>query len=789
MRRAPAFSLIVIVTFALGVGLNTAIFSVVQTVLLKPLPYPDSERLVQLSESTGKAHGISVTWVNFQHWRSSNHTFEEMAAFQFTGQTLTGPAEPLVTHGLAVTSPYFSLLGMHPLLGRLFGAADDRPGAAAVIVLNHRFWVNQFGGDPHIMGTTLTLNGNAYQVAGVAAPVWEPWQVDYYLPLGRILGGSVERGQHGSMRLIGRLRPGISLAVARTDLDTIMRHLAEVDPGPENEHRSFGQFFIDFVSGDVRGTLLLLMAAAVLILLIACANVASLLIARNAARASELAVRKAIGAGGFRLVRQLLTENMVIAILGGAAGVALAYGALRLLLASAPTNLPRLSEITLNVPALLFASGVTLAAGVLAGLLPLIFAGKIDLASALREGSRTSGVNKERQSFRNVLIVGEVALTFVLAFGSGLLLRSLIAAQNTSPGFDPQDVLSFTLQLPGRAYQTPAVASEFYTRLSADLRTIPGVLEVSAVYCPPGAGDCGDWFYSIAGRPVPAQNEVPISLFNNADAGYFKMMRIPIRQGREFNERDRATAPKVAVVNETFARAWWPKESAIGHQIKYGGPYLKGDLLEIVGVAGDVRQFGLDSQPIPEVYQPLAQESNLTRTILIRSAGDPAKLVGTVRRRVLLLDRNLPIQRLGTLEQKLDTGLARRRFSTLLLTLFAGLAMILAAIGIYGLLSYWVASRESEIAIRLALGARRSEIVRLISLHALRLVIVGIAFGALGGWAAGHSLADLVFGIPPRNPATMVAAGLAVVLIALAATAIPAWRAARIDPARRLHSM
>jgi len=787
MRRSPAFSLVVILTLALGIGLNTAIFSVVDTVLLKPLPYPDSERLVWFGESTGRAEGISVTWGNFTHWRDSNHSFEAMAAFQFTELTLTGRNEPLVTRGLVATTPYFALLGMRPLLGRLLDDSDDRPGAEPALVLNHHFWASQLGGDPNVVGKTLTLSGRPYVVAGVAAPLWETWRVDYYLSLGRLTGNNVDRSRHGSIRMLGRLKPGVTLAAARADLDAIMRHLAEVDPGSENEHRSFGRFFAEYATGDVRGTLFVLMGAAALILLIACANVASLLLARNTARASELALRKAVGAGGLRLVRQLLTESVLVAAVGGLAGIVLAYGTLRTLVALAPRDIPRLAETALDVPVLLFACAITLASGLIAGLAPVITAGKLDLMTVLKEGARLSGGGRHRQSLRNVLVVAEVALTFVLAFGSGLLVRSLMAAQNSGPGFEPRHALSFRLQLPSAAYHSPEAIADFYAGLLADLRALPGVAAASAVHCPPGAGDCGDWFYSIPGRPVPAQNEVPIALFNTADAGYFEILRIPLRQGREFNGADRANGPKVVIVNETFARTWWPAESAIGHQIKFGGPYQEGPLLEVIGVAGDAKQMGLDSPPMPEIYQPFSQQRGGDMAIVIRVAGDAEALRPAVRARVLAHDRNLPLRAFATFERAFGAGLARRRFATLLLTMFAGLAMVLAAIGIYGLLNYWVSVRESEIALRLALGARPSTILRWTSFHALRLATIGIAFGVLGGWVAARGLEELVFGIPSRNPATMIAAALAVGAIAVAAAALPSWRAARVDAARRLH--
>jgi predicted permease len=388
---------------------------------------------------------------------------------------------------------------MHPLLGRLFGAADDRPEADRVIVLNHRFWAAQLGGDPHIVGATLTLNGVPYRVIGVTGPLWEPYQVDYYLPLGRQNGNIVDRARHGPIRAIGRLKPGVTLAAARGNLDAIMRHLAEVDPGPESTHRSFGMSWSEEIVGDVRGTLLVLMGAAALILLIACANVASLILARNTTRASELAVRRAIGAGRLRLMRQLLTENAIIAGAGGLAGVGLAYAALRTLIALGPRDIPRLVETTLDLPVLLFACAVTLGAGLIAGLAPVITAGNFDLTAALKEGTRVSGGGRHRQSMRNILVVAEVALTFVLAFGSGLLLRSLIAAQSANPGYDPQHALSFSLGLPAPAYKNPEAVSQFYSRLLAGLRALPGVSDAGAVFCGPARA-----IAATGGIPLPA---------------------------------------------------------------------------------------------------------------------------------------------------------------------------------------------------------------------------------------------------------------------------------------------
>jgi len=786
MRRSPAFSLVVILTFALGVGVNAAIFSVVNTVLLKPLPYPDSERLVVLSEANAKTD-FSVTWGNFNYWRDGSHSFDDMAAYQMTDRTLTGRGDPVTAREMRVTAPYFGLLAIHPLMGRLLGQQDDSPGAPATIVLSHRFWSSQLGGDPHVVGTVLTLNGAPLEVVGVAAPIWTPWRVDYYVSLGRIAGKPTERKQHGSIRGLARLKPGVTLTAARADLDGIMRHLDEIDPGTEKDHHSFGTFLTDDSVGGLRSTMLVLMGAALLILLIACANVASLLVARNTARAAELALRKAIGAGQLRLIRQLLTENVVIAVAGGMAGVLFAYCGLRLLIGIAPTTIPRLSDTRVDLQVLIFACGITLAAGVLAGLAPVLAAGRIDLANALKEGARLAGAGKRRQSMRSMLVIAEVAITLVLAFGAGLLLRSLAAAQSSNPGFDSARLLTFSLDLPGKAYRGPESVRQFYTSLTGSLRHVPGVGDVSAVSCPPPMGDCGDWFYSVVGRPDPSRDQVPIALFNSADAGYFKMMGIPMRQGREFSDTDRVDGPKVAVINEKLARTWWPNESAVGHRIKVGGPYQEGNLLEIVGVAADVRQYGLDSEPEVEIYRPFVQDAGGAMAIMIRPTGDSRPLTPAIRAAVAALDRNLPLQRFDTMDAALGAGLARRRFSTMLLALFAGLAMLLAAIGIYGLLNYWVTSREPEIAVRLALGASPARILRWTSSHALRLAVVGVAIGAVGGWFAARLLSDLVFGIPPHSAGTMAAAAVAVLAIAFLAAAVPSWRAARVDAAYRLH--
>lgn len=786
--KAPGYSLVVILTLTLGIGANSAIFSVVDAVLLKPLPYPDAERLVWLGEAHAKVEGISVTWGNYRSWKKYNHTFEDMAGFQWNHFTLTGRDEPLFTKAIQVDRTFFALLGAKPLLGRVFTAEEDRAGAPRTAVLDYKFWLSKLGGDKGVLGGKLDLNGLPYRIIGVLppGPDFLNGPVDFYLPMGLFRSDSEPRTQHGSMRVLARLRPGVTLAAAVADLDQIMQRLAQEDPGTENDHRSKGEFLLNETAGSVRPTLWLLMGAVGLILLLACSNVANLMLARNATRSREIAIRTAIGAGRMRLLRQVLTENLLVAAIGGVLGLSLGYWALRALILIAPKGIPRLEEVGLDLRVLLFTAGLTIVVGVVVGLAPVLTAGRVDLTSALNAGGRSGTDTKRERSFRNVLVVAEITITLVLAFSSGLLLRSLITAQNSSPGFVPAHVLSLELVLPGASYQNPQAIQNFYDRLLDGLRTIPGASETGAVYCPPPAGDCGDWWYSVLGAPVPAKDDVPLSLFNVAGPGYFETMKIPLREGRTFTSADRASAPFVAVVNETVARQWFPKESAVGHVIKYGGPYMPGATFEIVGVMGDVKQEGMGTVPYPEIYRPFAQDPRQAMVAMVRTAGDPNSLAPAVRRLVASLDHNLAIQRLLSEESRMAATLDQRSFATLLLVIFAGLAMTLSAVGVYGLLNYWVTAREEEIAIRMALGARRSTILAWSGIAALKLIAAGTVLGISAAWAVSHWLESLVFGVSARDLTMLSAAALVVIAIATLGAALPLARATRVDAARKL---
>jgi putative ABC transport system permease protein len=788
--RSPGFSLVVLLTLALGIGANTAVFSVVDAVLLKPLPYPSGERLVRLAESSQKLEGFSVSWLNYQNWRRDNHSFDEMAAYELRHATLTGRGEPSLLRAGVVTSQFFPLLGMRPVLGRLFVQADDQSGAAPnTVVLTTRFWTDKLGHDPNVLNATLTLDGTPYQIIGVASSTLDEFfgkPLDFYFPLAPFHNAELKRSEHGSIRVLGRLKPGVSLAAAKADLDAIMQRLALADPGPENEHRTEVAFLIELRTRSIRATLFILMGAVSLVLAIACANVASLVLARSSARTREFAVRAAIGAGRSRLVRQLLAESILLSVLGGLAGLLLLRWCLRLLIAIGPQDIPRLSETAINSRVLLFAGLIALVTGLLVGLAPVFSTRKLDLVTALNESSHGTTQARSGQSFRSALLVGEIAVTMMLVFASGLLIRSLMVAENSSPNFAPEHLLALELILPSSSYHSGGAIQRFYDGLSQDLRTVPRVDSVGMATCPPSSGGCGDWFYSVSGHPVPAQGDVPVAFVTRAAPGYFKTMKIPLKEGRDFTDADRATSPPVAIVNEVLAREWWPKQSAVGQRIKYGGPYLEGPTLEIIGVAGDVSQIGLDVPAGPEMYLPFAQQPSSAMVVMIRASGDPERLDAMVRRRVAQADRNLPIQSLEAFEKTIAGTLERRRFSTLLLTLFAALAAVLAVVGVYGLLGYWVSVRERDIAIRLALGARPSTILRWLGAQALQLTATGIACGTLAAWAAARWMETLVFGISPRNIATFLIAAAGLASLTIVAAALPIWRAMRVDPVRNL---
>ena len=788
--KARAFSLIVILTLAVGIGANTAIFSAVYAVLLKPLPFPSGERLVWLGESSAKATGISVTWLNYEHWRTENRSFASMAGFQKMDFTLTGRGQAVLTRAGVVTSEFFRLTGSHPIMGRLFTASDEEPQTAETVVVTQAFWVKTLSADPEIVGKTITLNGTAYIVIGVLArdPKFFLQPIDYYLPLRPSPAQASKRDAHGGMHVLGLLKPGFTLAQARSDVDTIMQRLAEADPGPEDDHRVFAEFLSAEQTGDLGHVFVLLMASVCLVLILACANIGGLLLIRMTTRAREMAIRTAIGAGRSRLARMLVTETVLISLVGGGLGILLAGLGLRAIEVLGPRDIPRLSEASLNVPVLSFAAALTVAVALVCSLVPMLSSSKVNLAILLKESSTGSGASRIGHVLRGGLVIAEIAVALVLLFTSGILLRSLWAAEAVNPGFESGHLLALELQLPPLPYKSDAPILDFYRRLEAELRAQQGVESVSEVNCPPGAGDCNDWWYSVVERPALRREDVPLTLVNMADGAYFQTMRIPLIAGRALSDEDRAGTPAVAVINEEIARAWWKDpRSAIGQHIKVGGPYMKGPVVEIVGVAADVRQFGLDSSSAPEIYFPAAQRVDGAMVVMIRTRGNPENMDAAVRRTLASIDGNVPIQSLKTADMWLGATLQQRRFTTLLLVLFAGIAVILASIGCYGVFNFWISCRRQEIAIRMAMGAGTIAILRRTGRQAARLGVIGLVAGLAGSWGASRWLNSMVFGVSIHDPVVFVSAVLAAFLIVLLSAAVPLWRATQIDPIETLH--
>jgi putative ABC transport system permease protein len=530
------------------------------------------------------------------------------------------------------------------------------------------------------------------------------------------------------------------------------------------------------------------MASVCLILIMACANVGGLLLIRMTARAREMAIRTAIGAVRRRLARQLLTETLLITLLGGAFGIVLAGFGLRAMQMLGPPDIPRLLEASLNLPVLIFAAALTLAVALVCSLVPLVSSEKVNLTILLKESSTGSGTSRIGHALRGALIIAEIAVAVILLFTSGILLRSLWAAENLNPGFEPSHLLALELQLPPLPYKSDEAILDFYGRLQAALAAQPSVESVGAVNCPPAAGDCRDWWYSVVEKPTPGPQDVPVTLINMADAAYFRTMRIPLVAGRALSDQDRAGGPMVAVINEEIARAWWKDpRSALGQHIKVGGPYMEGPVVEIVGVAANVSQIGLDSTPLPEIYFSAAQRVDAAMVVMIRTKGDPESMVATVRQTLASIDDNVPIQSLKTANTWLGATLVQRRFITLLLVLFAGIAVILASIGCYGVFNYWVSCRRQEIAIRMAMGAGTMAILRRTGRQVARLGVIGLVVGLTGSWVASRWLNSLVFGVSTRDPFVFSSAALAAFLIVSLSAAVPLWRATQIDPIEALH--
>jgi putative ABC transport system permease protein len=793
LAKSPGFTAVAVATLALGIGANTAIFSVVHAVLLRRLPYPEPDRLVVMRERHIHHCCTGVAWPTFLDWREQSHSFRGgLAGFRTDHVMLSGTGEPEMLRSAQVSAEFFPLLGARPTLGRFFGATDDRPGAPPTAVLSYGQWKRRFGGDPSILGRSVDLDAVPHTIVGVLPPSFAffPEPVDVYTPVG-LMGSSpvwLNRGNHSGMRVLARLAPGASLESAHREMETIMLRLEKQYPDSNSGQRSTMASLDDVLFRDYRAALWILLAAVAVVLLIACANVAHLLLARASARRREFAIRTAIGASRGRIVRQLLTESLLLSAVGGALGVAVAAWALGPLVSLSPAEIPRLADTRIDPAVLAFTLVASVLTGMLFGLVPAAQASRSDPQGTLRESGNAATGGLERQRLRGALLVSEVALAFVLAVAAGLLLRSLKSVEGVSPGMETDGVLALDVYLPEAKYTTRNGRLLFYERALDELRRIPGVEAASASMCTPVVGQCWGSVYLVSDRPVPTQTELPDSAFNMVESSYFRTMRVPLKEGRFFDATDTPDSSPVVVINEAMARKWWPHQSAIGKRIKQGFPQDKSPYREIVGVVGDVPQDGLDEKVRTEVFLPMSQDPEAAMTLLVRTTRSPMGLAKPAIAAVHTIDKDQAVTAVQPMTQYVTDSLARRRFHTLLLGLFGALALLLAAVGIYGVVSYGVAQRRREIGIRTALGAAPGDVLRLVFRQALRLAAVGLFIGALAALGLTRFLGSLLFGVGPTDPLTFGAVGVVVTSVVALACARPARRAMAVDPATVLRS-
>ncbi len=786
LRRSPGFSLLAILTLAVGLGATVAMFSVVNGVLLRPLAFQEPDRLVRLWEVAPDGDDRNVVSEgNYLDWRARATSFTAIGAHsQAYTVALTSDGEPTNVLLTGLTPAAVQLLGVKPLLGRLFTREDAERGDREVL-LSFGLWRDRYGADPNIVGRTLTIEDRSHTVVGVMGPdfVFPSSGVDLWrlVPDGQL--DPTSRRSH-NWEVVGRLKSGVAIEQARSELHTIAATLAKEYPADmKGWSATVVPLQSDLVAG-VRPLLLVLLAGVALVLLIACANVANLLLARGLVREREVAVRGALGAGRGRLVRQLLVEGAMLAVAAGLAGLGLAAGLLRLLLRLAPADLPRTEAIHLDPVVLGFAGAITLASTLLFGLVPAFRLSATSPQATLRAGGDRSGGTGHAR-LRSVLLVGEVALSLVLLIGAGLLVRSFVRLQQIDYGFRTADLLVVPMSLPRARYPDGAAQRDFYERALRRVAAVPGVERVGSTSQTPAVGGTMTYSFAIEGResPNPSGRFDPVPL-EAVMPGYFGTLGIPVERGRAFDPRDRADAPPVAIVNRTLARRLWNGADPVGRRIQFreGEPWI-----EVVGVVGDARMLAADVAPTPIVYLPYPQKtwdwlSWQTLLIRTRAAADPKTLIGPIRRAITELDPRLPIDLIGTADELYAQSMARRRFATVLLATFAGVALLLGVVGLYGVLAQAVAQRRQELAIRMALGAGRGRVVRLVLRQALALTAVGLALGALAALGLSRLLASLLYEISPFDPVTFVVVPALLALVALAAAVLPARRAGQVDP-------
>jgi putative ABC transport system permease protein len=787
--KQPTFTIVAVITLALGIGANTAIFSVVHAVLLRSLPYRDADRLVTVWEHNrlrGNAQNV-INLGNFFDWKDRNRVFEDMATFFDMSFNLTSGGEPEEIPTQVATPNLFNILGVSPIMGRTFTEDDGKPGAARVVTLSFGLWHRRFGGDPQIIGRKLILNGGEAMVIGVMpanfnwhvnagsmtrkmAEMWAPWQINE----------SMKRRGGRFASAVARLKTGVTPEQAQAEMNVIGSQL-------ESQYNEFNaNWGVNVVplrkqfTGEIRLALLVLLGAVGMVLLIACANVANLLMARAAARQREIAVRAALGAGRWRIVRQLLTESLLLAGLGGFAGLTLASWGTDLLVSLAPPDLLNLPQVKINVVVLGFTLGISLLTGVIFGLAPAFEATRLNLSESLKEGGKSAG-GRRAQRLRNSLVILEAALALVLLVGAGLLIRSFARLQGVDPGFNAHNLLTMKVSLPGRKYDTDQKRINFFRQAIAQMQSLPGVESAGAVSFLPFAAPHAGTLVEIDGRPKLPPGQGLVTGVMVSDLNYFRTMQIQLKRGRLFTDQEATEQRHVVVINETFARQHFPNEDPLGKRVKI---YMQGtdDPCEIIGIIGDSKHMNLDAEVKPMSYWPHPELAYSGMTFVIRTQGEPTAVAGAARNVIRALDPEQPVSDVRAMESLIGTSVARSRFNTLLLAIFAVVALLLAGVGIYGVMSYLVAQRTREIGVRMALGARATDAIWLIVRRGMVLAIAGMAMGLAASFALTRLMKTLLFDVSATDPLTFAGIPLLLALVALLACLIPARRASKVDP-------
>jgi putative ABC transport system permease protein len=787
----PGFAVIAVLTLALGIGANTAIFSVVNSALLRPLPFAEPDRLVMVS-GRNLQKGLSrseITPADWLDYRARTSAVEGIAAFRTRRFTVTGQGEPELVQGALISAEFFTLLGLNPLQGRAFLPEEDQPGRDRVAIMSHALWQRRFGPDASLAGQSITVNGESYTVVGILPP-----RLDF--PPSHEMASAFELcvplaldAQDRSNRLnhvllgVARLKSGVTEEQARSELTSIARQLEEQHPDTNAGWSVNVRQLREEAVGDVRPALLTLMVAVSFVLLIACANIAGLLLARSASRRKEVAIRMALGGARWRIVRQFLTESLLLSLLGAAGGLWLAANGVNLLLTLSPAGFRPSGRIAIDATMLGYTLAVSLATGLLFGLAPAIQVTKTDLHSALKEGWRGPASGSGHYRARSLLVTAEVALSVMLLAGAALMIRSFTRLLEVDPGFNPNHLLTMHLQLPASKYREAGKQADFYEQLVQKVRALPGVEAAGAINHLPLDGSNSSSSFHIEGRPLTAAGEAPPGAnWRAITPGYFQAMGIELLQGRPFSERDTAQSPAVVIVNETMARRFWPGENPLGKRIRAIVPAQDVPWAEIVGITQDTKHWGLDRDSQAEAYYPHTQQTTPRMTLVARTNSEPTQMAAAVRGQLRTLDQNLPVSKVRTMERLLAESLSVRRFNMLLMGVFASAALLLAAIGLYGLIAYSVAQRAHEIGVRMALGAQSRDVFRLVIGQGMKLAFTGVVIGLMTSLALTRLIEGLLFGVSATDPLTYAGVALLLTMVSALACWIPARRATKVDP-------